>query len=149
LYFFSVVYTRNATDTWEPPFGECLGEMTDEIEKDFGRGAYIRHFIAAGPKTYQMLVKSALNQDEERVMKAKGFPHTVTLERTLKFEKLRELIHTYIDDRRLVIPLPIEYIQFRKTPRQEVLTLVSIKNFQVVYDKRVLLPDGNTLPRGY
>lgn len=125
--------------------------MTDEIAKDFGSKAYISHFISAGPKAYCILIKSSTDADAElkKILKLKGFPQTVALEENLNFVSLRDQIQQYIKDQKNAIAIPVDYIHLTRTSKHEMLTLKTTKNFTVTYDKRIILPDATTLPRGY
>lgn len=139
--------TKDASE-WQPPFGQYLGGMTDELEKDYGIGAYATHFIAAGPKTYSLMVEGPTKELTE-AWKVKGFPRCTSLERAMQFEKLRAQIQAFIKDRNNLIVVPVEFLQIRRTKHHHVLTAFSTKDLSVTYDKRLVLEDGSTLPRGY
>lgn len=38
-----------------PPTGSFLGDMTDELESEYGRGSYITQFISGAPKTMDFM----------------------------------------------------------------------------------------------
>ena len=42
-----------------PPLGSFLGDLTDEITKDYGDGAEITEFVCTAPKSYAMKVRLA------------------------------------------------------------------------------------------
>ena len=54
----SVIYVHQDNEC-EVPLGNCLGDMTDELEKPYGVGSYITEFVTGGPKNYAFRVFSA------------------------------------------------------------------------------------------
>ncbi|XP_034250240.1 uncharacterized protein LOC117650752 [Thrips palmi] len=40
----------------EPPLGNHLGDLTDQIEEEYGKGSFITEFVAGGPKNYSYKV---------------------------------------------------------------------------------------------
>ena len=59
----SVIYLQ--TDgVADVPTGNYLGDMTDELEKDFGVGSYITELVALGPKNYAYKVFSEKEKRE-------------------------------------------------------------------------------------
>lgn len=46
-YLDSVIYLTRPGDTYEPPTGSFLGDLTNELE-EYGPGAYIQEFVSGG-----------------------------------------------------------------------------------------------------
>ena len=72
LYFDtdSCLWVRKRGGAEPPlPFGNCLGEVTDEIANEFGPERYIKKFASIGPKAYCFVL-----DDGREVFKAKGVP---------------------------------------------------------------------------
>jgi hypothetical protein len=147
-YFFSVIYTQSPNDVWTPPFGQFLGGMTDELEKDYGVGAYANCFVSSGPKTYSLMVRNGRTETASE-LKAKGFSKTVSFNDVVSHEKLLQLVRMFIENRENVEKLPVSYCNIRRNAQHQMYTLVNTKTFKVTFDKRVILADGSTLPRGY
>jgi len=143
-----VVYTTKATDVWQPPFGDYLGKMTDELEKDYGPGAYATEFVATGPKSYTIKVKRN-DEKTENIMKMKGFKSTIELHTLIDLWRMREMVREFIENRNNLIVVKVAWLALRKTNKHEVMTLQTVKGFKVTYDKRLIQEDATTLPRGY
>ncbi|XP_051172370.1 uncharacterized protein LOC127288773 [Leptopilina boulardi] len=56
----SCIYVNSGNPTeYIPPVGSLLGDLTDEVEKDYGAGSYINAFISGGPKFYAYSVRKS------------------------------------------------------------------------------------------
>ena len=151
LYFDtdSVIYIDDPSKGWEnPPIGDFLGDMTDEIEKDYGPNAYIDEFASGGPKNYGYNVINPPNPPKT-CTKIKGLNITEGLKHKLNFETVKKYAKKYRlnDKREKVVP----QLQFRSERDHTVYTKVFDKKYRVVSEKRIVVPEGEyqTLPYGY
>lgn len=152
LYFDtdSILYIDDVTKNWyNPHLGNFLGEMTDEIAKDYGDGAYISEFASGGPKNYAYKV---LKQDgtESTAIKAKGITITSKAEKTLNFDLVKETAQKFAVGEKK--ESNVEQLLFRSDKHHNVYTTVFPKVYRAVSDKRIIIKDHpfyQTVPFGY
>ncbi|XP_041466934.1 uncharacterized protein LOC121417330 [Lytechinus variegatus] len=126
--------------------GNYLGDLTDEVMGDFGKGAYISEFYAGGPKNYAYKVKRP-NQEDVNVVKVRGITLNVENQKKVNFDTVKTMILG--DMERCVVT------DNHKIQRNKHVGLVSgkqDKEYRVLSTKRVLVADlghGWTLPYGY
>ncbi len=136
----SVIFVSRDGD-WIPPLGDHLGELTDEI----GDGDYITEFCSSGPKSYGYRTAKG-----KACMKAKGITLNAKNAQAIRLDSLIGLVNSYVrsnDDTQYILAHTENIVRDKKH-----LTLHNKsvdKRFKVVYNKRRLLPDFNTLPYGY
>ena len=135
LYFDtdSVVYIH-VDGLWNPPLGDYLGELKDET-----KGIPITTFVSGGAKNYAYELT-----DGTSVCKIRGFTlnHRNSLE--LNLDTLRTLVTTG-EQTGPVISNPHKIS--RKNNR--LYSKAESKAYRIVYDKRILCDNFNTLPFGY
>lgn len=66
----SVIYVSDGTN--DPPTGECVGDMTDELE-GYGVASYIQTFVSGGPKHYAYRVYSTTEKTFKTVCKVRKY----------------------------------------------------------------------------
>ncbi len=126
---------------WIPPLGDHLGELTDEI----GGDDYITEFCSSGPKSYGYRTAKG-----KACMKVKGITLNAKNAQAIRLDSLIGLVNSYVrsnDDTQYILARAENIVRDKKH-----LTLHNKsvdKRFKVVYNKRRLLPDFNTLPYGY
>jgi hypothetical protein len=132
----SVVY-RHREDLLNPPTGSYLGDLTDELDGDT-----IHTFVSGGPKNYAYsLVKS-----EKTCCKVKGFTLNHRSSKKINFKTMVELV-TVNPAQKIPIDQPH---QIRRQKDMRIYSKNERKEYRLVYNKRVLIPDTyNTLPYGY
>ena len=77
----SVIYVHEPGKP-EPPLGDYLGDLTDELDGD-----YITEFMSGGPKNY-----AYVTNNDKRVMKVRGITLNYATLQKLNFEVMRNLI---------------------------------------------------------
>ena len=82
----SVIYVHEPGKP-EPPLGDYLGDLTDELDGD-----YITEFMSGGPKNY-----AYVTNNDKRVMKVRGITLNYATLQKLNFEAMRNLIDLYVD----------------------------------------------------
>lgn len=162
LYFDtdSVIYISKKGE-YDPPTGGFLGDMTDELSKDYGEGSYITEFVSGGPKNYGYEVYSTAQEKIIQVCKIKGFTLNVGTSQHINFSAMKSILksvtHKIEND-----PLNQETFNLSEetitTPESrikrksdgKIVTEHKEKVYRMVYDKRVLsYTDFTTLPFGF
>ena len=159
LYFDtdSVIYIHQEY-AWNPPIGNFLGDMTDELEKPYGPGSYIVEFVSGGPKNYAFCVYSTKSEsivnDE---CKVRGITLNHDVIQKINFDAMRSMV-VQIDagngrawneqDEESIIPVTYPHRIQRDGPGT-VRTKAITKDYRMVYDKRVIQRDWTTVPYGY
>ena len=134
----SVVYVSRLGQ-FDPPLGDFLGQLTDELG-----GHYITEFVSAGPKNYAYRMSNG-----ECCCKVKGFSLNNTNSAKINFDTMKEEVFRFCrGEGSSGIKTSMKKIcrdkhHFRLYNRDE------HKADQVVYDKRVIMPNKDTIPYGY
>lgn len=136
----SVIFVSREGE-WEPPTGEFVGDLTDELE-EFGPGAYISEFVCGGPKSY--LYKIPTPNGENIVCKLKGIRLNYKNAQLLNFEAMKNLIQA--NDADSFILLQDKHI--RRTTEHAVITTLESKIFRPTSKKRKFSTD-NSYPYGH
>ncbi len=135
----SVIFVSRDSD-WMPPLGDHLGELMDKIGD-----VTTSQFCSSGPKSYGYRTAKG-----KACKKAKGTNLNVKNSQAIRLDSLIGLVNTYVrsnDDTQYILAHAKNIVRDKKH-----LTLHNKsddKRFNVVYNKRRLLPDFNTLPYGY
>ena len=150
LYFDtdSVIFIDKPNSGWYvPEIGDFLGDMTDEIEKDYGPESYIDRFASGGPKNYAYTVVTP--NGIEIKTKIKGLNITSGIKSQLDFECVNEFAKEYRKGNNLV--KEVDQLQFRADPKHDVYTKIFLKKYRSVSEKRMVIENGpiHTLPYGF
>ena len=126
-----------------PKLGDYLGELTDEVVTDYGEGTFITDFVCTGPKCYAYKCNNGMQK-----CKLKGFTLNYKNSKALNFETMKDMICN-LDSNKC-----IDIVNERKITREphtrRILNKREKKAYSVVYDKRVIVSDGqDTIPFGY
>lgn len=127
----------------DPPLGNYLGQLTNELKK----GKYITEWVSAGPKNYAFKT-----QDGETKCKVRGFTLNTRGQQKLNFESMKKLVHDEIfqpEHKKRTIVLNEPFKIDRNKATKEIVTKSMNKAYKLVFDKRVVLPNGDSLPYGY
>ncbi|XP_029561594.1 uncharacterized protein LOC115157467 [Salmo trutta] len=136
----SVVYVSKQGD-WSPPLSNYLGGLTSEL-KD---GDHITEWSSCGSKSYAFRTK-----DNHVVLKAKGVTQNYENAPRVNLESITRLVEGFINDRNSDLEILSSYKKIVRDKKGFHLRNAPLtKRFRVVYDKRMLLPNGTTLPFGY
>ena len=82
----SVVYVHEPGKP-EPPLGDYLGDLTDELDGD-----YITTFVSGGPKNY-----AYVTNNDKRVTKVRGITLDHATTKKLNPEVMRSLVHLHVN----------------------------------------------------
>jgi len=128
----SIMYNRNGGV--ELPFGEMLGEWTDELN-----GGRITKWVATGPKAYYY------ETDTGKVStKVKGFTLHHNNAQKINGEAMEALIKNEIPQ---IVVRNNEITRNRGT--KQLVNKDQTKTFSFGFDKRVIVDDYDTVPYGY
>ncbi|XP_072048507.1 uncharacterized protein [Amphiura filiformis] len=141
----SVIFLSRKGD-WEPPIGDYLGHLTDEVDpKD---GNHISTFVTGGCKNYVYKLDTG-----KTVMKVRGITLNVRNSELVNYSTLERMVRglksTEASEReeRVTVTDPHRIVRNVKTKNIE--SRVSKKDYRVVFDKRWIVNGFETLPYGY
>ena len=136
----SVVYVHEPGKP-DPPLGDYLGDLTDELN-----GGYITTFMSGGPKNY-----AYVSNTDEAILKIRGISLTYDASLTLNIGTMRNLVESYVVDgarnEKVTINIPNKITRDKK--EKHIVTKRTKKDYRVVYNKRVVNENYETVPYGY
>ena len=124
----------------EPPLGNHLGELTDELGGD-----HITVFASGGPKNY--CYRTSTGKVETKV---RGITLDCTARQKVTFDVIRALVYLRAECQvtgHVSVDIPFRIT--RNTRTKEIETKRMKKDYRIVYDKRVITDNYKTLPYGY
>ena len=139
----SVIYVSKE-GLYEPPTGNLIGDMTDELEGEYVVDSYITEFVSGGPKNYAYRVKSTLNSSDNIVCKVKGIRLDYKTSKLINLESMRDLI---LKNENGSVELVSNNI--RRTPYHDVVTKTETKQYRINSTKRKFLEDYSSVPYGF
>ena len=131
----SVVYVHEPGKP-DPP----LGDLTDEL-----KGGYITTFISGGPKNYGYVTNTG-----EAILKIRGITLNYDASKTINIDVMRHLVDLYVDchiQDKVTINIPYKITRDRK--ERNIVTKRTKKDYRIVYNKRVVKDNYETVPYGY
>ena len=136
----SVVYVHEPGKP-DPPLGDYLGDLTDELN-----GGYITTFLSGGPKNYGYVTNTG-----EAILKIRGISLTYDATKILNINTMRDLVDSYVvdGDRHEKVTINIPYKITRDKKEKNIVTKRTKKDYRVVYNKRVVNENYETVPYGY
>ena len=136
LYFDtdSIIYIHKE-DQFNPETEERLGGWTDEL-----KGKHITRFVSGGPKNYGYEVS-----DKTTYCKVKGLTLNYQASQIVNFNTMLSMVKGD-EGQKVALTYPSKITRERgHVVRSRSMT----KQYRVVYDKRRILPNLDTLPFGY
>ena len=130
----SVIYISRF-GAFDPPLGDFLGDLSDELEND-----HIVEFISAGPKNYGYRTFNG-----KEVCKVRGFTLNFKNSQLINFESVKNIV---LNDGGSIYTCNPNKI-CRSNTNYQIYSREEKKKYGMVYNKRILLSDFNTLPYGY
>ena len=135
----SVIYVHEPGKP-EPPLGDYLGDLTDELDGD-----YITEFMAGGPKNYAYVTNQGKN-----VTKIRGITLDHAALKKLNPSTMRFLVQAHAKQypkAKVTVEMPFKITRDKK--QKKIFTKKMKKDYQIVYNKRVIKEDYRTVPYGY
>ena len=146
----SIIYSTSPSDTYYPPLGEYLGDLTDELAcKEVGckvencEGHWIEEFVSCGPKNYTYKLNTG-----EITCKVRGFSLNHRNSLIINFNSMKRALYDWFEKK------PVQLVTVKTEIRRDkhkpiVYNRIVNKNYGVVYDKRKVCRDMSTVPFGY
>ena len=135
----SIVYLTQP-DQPEPRLGNYIGDLTDELGGD-----HITVFASGGPKNYGYIT----NGDKTDI-KVRGITLDCTARQKVNFESLRAMVFLRAKcGVTATVTVDIPFRITRNTKTKEIQSKRMKKEYKIVYNKRVIIDDYNTIPYGY
>ena len=136
----SVIYVHEPGKP-DPPLGDYLGHLTDELDA----GDYITTFISGGPKNYAYVTNNGKSET-----KIRGITLDYAATRKLNLDVMRHLVHSHVNchtEEKVTVDIPFKITRDKK--ERNIVTKKMKKDYRVVYNKRVVTENYGTLPYGY
>ena len=132
----SIIYTVKEGE-WEPSLGDHLGELTNELDDN----DWIVVFVSAGPKNYVYKTHQG-----KTCCKVRGIMLNFRAGEKVNFETMVDLVEKQ-DGSIITVHNPHKIT--RDSTERVIVSQPQDKQYKVVYNKRVIQPDLDTLPYGY
>ena len=136
----SVIYIHEPGKP-DPPLGDYLGDLTDELDA----GDYITTFISGGPKNYAYITNNGKSE-----IKIRGITLDYAATKKLNLDVMRHLVHSHVNchtEEKVTVDIPFKITRDKK--ERNIVTKKMKKDYRVVYNKRVITENYGTLPYGY
>ena len=139
LYFDtdSVIFSEKKDEPNPIKLGDYLGDLTDELKN----GNHITSFVAGGPKNYAYVENTGA-----QTCKVRGFTLNYENSALINFETVKNLVQ---QNSREKIMLPSRNRITRDKHVQKVVNRMEDRKYGLVYTKRRIVGEYNTLPYGY
>ena len=130
----SVFYIKGR---YKPNIGDYLGMFTNEI--DPSEGSEIVEFVSAGPKNYSYKLDTGITH-----LKVKGFDLNFKASQKIDFEKIKHIVQNPDET------VTIHQSNIKRDKNNWTVHTNNVeKIYRLVYDKRIILPNLETIPFGY
>ena len=136
----SVIYVHEPGKP-DPPLGDYLGDLTDELDA----GDYITTFISGGPKNYAYITNNGKSET-----KIRGITLDYAATKKINLDVMRHLVHSHVNchtEEKVTVDIPFKITRDKK--EKNIVTKRMKKDYRVVYNKRVITENYGTLPYGY
>jgi hypothetical protein len=136
----SVIFSTK-TGEWKPALGDFLGDLTDEVP-----GNSIRTFITGGPKNYGFELREPDKDGKRTHCKIRG----ITLNSKNMLNVNFDVLKTFVTERQNAVVLVLDAHKItRDRNNSKIITRPEKKDYQLVFDKRVIVLDHVSYPYGY
>ena len=136
----SVIYVHEPGKP-DPPLGDYLGDLTDELDT----GDYITTFISGGPKNYAYITNNGKSET-----KIRGITLDYAATKKINLDVMRRLVHSHVNchaEEKVTVDTPFKITRDKK--EKNIVTKRMKKDYRVVYNKRVITENYGTIPYGY
>ena len=136
----SVIYVHEPGKP-DPPLGDYLGDLTDELDV----GDYITTFISGGPKNYAYLTNNGKTET-----KIRGITLNYDATKKINMDVMRHLVDSRVNgynEEKVTLVNPYKITRNKK--EMNIVTKKMKKDYRIVYNKRVITENYGTLPYGY
>ena len=145
----SVMYSYTPKDT-HPHTGKFLGQLMDELTcdnvgcSDCQEGHWIIEFVSCGAKNYGYRLNTG-----QITCKVRDFSLNYIASQTLNFNSMREALECWMKGITPPQLITTKTLILRNILKASVYTHKIPKHYGVVYNKRRVLENYDTLPYGY
>jgi hypothetical protein len=136
----SVVFTTTPGQ-WEPPLGDYLGDLTDEVP-----GNNITHFVTGGPKNYAFKLATPMKTGQMSICKVRGITLNFKNCIDINFNTVKDMV---TNNHSKVVSVVDDHKIVRNPTTGDVITKRECKDYRIVFDKRVISEAYNTYPYGF
>jgi hypothetical protein len=136
----SIVFSTKQGE-YEPPLGDYLGDLTDETS-----GTDITAFVTGGPKNYAYISSKPDKTGHLSICKVRGITLNYKNALQINFDTVKDMV-LGAEKKTITVQDPYKILRDKKNCR--VITTEQNKDYQIVFDKRVIVEDYDTLPYGY
>ena len=136
----SVIYIHQPGKP-NPPLGDYLGDLTDELDS----GDYITTFISDGPKNYAYITNNGKTET-----KIRGITLNYNATKTINMDVMRHLVDSHVNghtEEKVTVENPYKITRDKK--ERNIVTKKMKKDYRIVYNKRVVKENYGTVPYGY
>ena len=136
----SVIYVHEPGKP-DPPLGDYLGDLTDELDT----GDYITTFISGGPKNYAYITNNGKSET-----KIRGITLDYAATKKINLDVMRRLVHSHVNchtEEKVTVDTPFKITRDKK--EKNIVTKRMKKDYRIVYNKRVITENYGTIPYGY
>ena len=136
----SVIYVHEPGKP-DPPLGDYLGDLTDELDP----GDYITTFISGGPKNYAYLTNNGKTET-----KIRGITLNYDATKQINMDVMRHLVDSHVNghnEEKVTVVNPHKITRDKK--EKNIVTKRMKKDYRIVYNKRVITENYGTIPYGY
>ena len=133
----SVIYVSRPGQ-YDPPFGDYLGELTDEL----GTGEHIVEYVSGGPKKYAY--KTNTNTE---TCKVRGFTLNYKNSQMINFESVKAIVTDPKVQSTITITNPNKICRDKR--KIKLYSREENKNYQMVYTKSRRVNNFDTEPYGF
>lgn len=136
----SIIFVTKGHE-WRPPLGDYLGDLTDEVP-----GNRITHFVTGGPKNYSYKLDKADSNGNQTVCKVRGIILNYKNVLDINFNSIVDMVTSGGDK---TITVKDEHKLVRDQQNSRIVTKSESKDYKIVFDKRVITANYDTIPYGY
>jgi len=131
----SIIYVSREGE-YEPEIGDYLGELTSETGDN-----YITTYVSGGPKNYTYQLDNG-----KTCCKVRGITLNFRNAQMINFNTISQMVRG-VGEEKITVTNPCKIVRNLKT--REILSKPESKDYRIVYTKRVIVDNYNTLPYGY
>jgi hypothetical protein len=137
----SVVFT-SAKDEWDPPLGDFLGDLTDEVPNN-----QISKFVTGGPKNNAFCLARPNKKGQSPICKVRGITLNFKNSMDINFNTLKDMVTGQMQNQCIKVVDTNKIARNRETCH--IVTKTETKDYKIVFDKRVISNHFNSFPYGY
>ena len=137
---------RHDPSEYTPPLGNFLGDLTSELPP----GRHITAFACGGPKNYTYVMDDFDKNGMRSKCVVKGISMKFSNCKVVTFDKINEKVTEYVETGKSTPEIFYKTdSHFYRASNFKIYMRDLVKSYKILYDKRVIVKDYNTVPYGY